>query len=203
MRKTLVIVVLVLCLAGCSRPETAMRESHSASLPAAAPIVPALPASEAASDTPASAEQLPSKAERVVWQNDMDALCAAAAPSLRIAHFDVDGNDTADTICWRVLKTKDYGDLIDLQARVATAGKIQTAYIIIPFGGGKQYGICGPAEAIVAEQGRWTKQDFEEMGWDYIGPISISLSGGDCDPPWLFWPKGETGDVVEFIFARA
>lgn len=156
----------------------------------------------AQSRAPAQAEPLPSEAELVKWQAEMDTFCTSAAPSLRIAHFDIDGNDTADTICWRILKTKDYGELIDVQARVTNAGKAQTAYIILPFDRGYQYGICGPSDAIVAEQERWTKKDFEERGWDYIGPVSISLTGGDCDTPRLFWPTGESGEVVEFIFAR-
>ncbi len=151
----------------------------------------------AASKTTLQVDQRPSEAERIKWQAEMDTLCASAAPSLRITHFDIDGNDTADTVCWRVLKTENHGEIIDLQARVTNAGRTQTAYIAL------DGLICGPSGAIVVEQGRWTKKDFEEMGWDYIGPISISVNGGDCDPPWLFWPKGETGDVVEFIFARA
>lgn len=136
------------------------------------------------------------------WHTEMDEQCAAGARSVRIEHFDVDGNGTPDTICWRILKSEAFGEHIDVQARVKRKGKTQRAYLILPFHAGRQFGICGPSEAVVIEQGQWTKEDFNGMGWDYLGPVSISINGTDCDPPWLFWPKDAKGDVVDFIFAR-
>jgi hypothetical protein len=35
-----------------------------------------------------------------------------------------------------------------------------------------------------------------------VKPFSIAINGGDCDPPWLFWPKDARGKEVEFDFGR-
>ena len=133
----------------------------------------------------------------------MASACGTATSVVKTAHFDVNGDGLPDTICWRAIKTKTYGDFFDLQATVQTAkAGIQTAYIVLPVDGVDQGGVCGPIDGLTATQVLWTRKQFEDMGWDYIGPMSIEISGSDCDPPWLFWPKDAKGREVEFEFAR-
>jgi hypothetical protein len=169
-------------------------EAVKALLPAAA--------SEAASVSASPA--VPSDAQFIRWRSDMRVACASGDKALHIEQFDVNGDERADTICWRIVKTDTSNPYIDLEARVKkSSGQVQTAYIIVPMtGASEQFGVCGPPEALRVEQARWTAEQFEEMGWADMGRVSIAINGGDCDPPWLFWPMDAKGEDVAFDFAR-
>jgi hypothetical protein len=160
-----------------------------------------LRAMSATESVPAAVDAPP--AQYATWRQEMKAGCAAGNPELKIEHFDVNGDDIADTICRRTIKTKDWGDFVDLEAIVkGKTGRVQTAYIILGVSATEQEAICGDVDKLSVKQGRWTKAKFDGMGWDYIGPVSIDIEGSECDPPWLFWPKNARGDEVEFDFER-
>ena len=163
-----------------------------------------VPASEAAGGEDSAGPVKPTEAQVAQWRQDMKAGCAAANEGIRIEQFDVNGDNRSDTVCWRIVKTETSDPYIDVAARVKNAsGQLQTAYILVPMtGASEQFGVCGPAETLRVEQARWTKQQFEDMGWADLGRVSIAINGGDCDPPWLFWPKDAKGEEVEFDFAR-
>lgn len=163
-----------------------------------------LPAEEAAVVEASAGPVKPSEAEIAQWRQDMKAGCAAGNAALHIEQFDVNGDSRADTVCWRIVKTETSDPYIDVEARVKKAsGQVQTAYILVPMtGASEQFGVCGPAEGLRVEQQKWTKQQFEDMDWTDLGRVSIAINGGDCDPPWLFWPKDAEGEEVEFDFAR-
>ena len=203
------VVSVLIALTGCDRPagsEHGAVQSVVASQASSAPASIVAVAAETDSDASqasASVAPQPSDVQFDRWKSEMALACGAVTSAVKTAHFDVNGDGLPDTICWRVIKTKDYGDFFDLQATVQTAkAGTQTAYIILPVNGSDQGGVCGPIEALSATQVLWTRKQFEDMGWDYIGPMSIEISGSDCDPPWLFWPKAAKGKEVEFEFAR-
>jgi len=137
------------------------------------------------------------------WREEMKTGCAAGSPALKVEHFDVNNDAIADTICWRTMKTKTWGEFVDLEAIVKNkSGQVQTAYIILGVSASEQEAICGDVDNLSVKQGKWTKKDFDQIGWDYVGPISIDIDGSECDPPWLFWPKDAKDDEVEFDFER-
>ena len=144
----------------------------------------------------------PSEQEYKTWHDSLTAGCAGKnAPHTE--HFDVNNDGVADTMCWRTFTTTAYGDYVDLVAQVTTkAYGVQTGYILLPVNGGEEYAVCGPVDGLKVEQGTWTKEAFDELGWDYLGPLSIDLNGTDCDPPWLFWPADVRGPEVDLIFTR-
>jgi hypothetical protein len=185
---------------GRSTATSALHSAATVSAPASTALssVTAMSASEsvtAAADSP--------PAQYDTWRQEMKTGCASGSPALKTEHFDVNNDDLADTICWRTIKTKNWGDFVDLETIVKTrAGKAQTAYIILGVSASEQQAICGEVDDLSVKQGKWTSKDFNEMGWDYIGPLSINIEGSDCDPPWLFWPKDAKGDEVEFDFER-
>ncbi len=203
------VVSVLIGLTGCDHPaglEQGAVQSAAASQASSAPASIAAVQTETGPDASlasASVVPQPSDAQFDKWKTEMASACGTVTSAVKTKHFDVNGDGLPDTICWRAIKTKDYGDFFDLQATVQTArAGTQTAYIILPVDPIDQLGVCGPTEALSATQVLWTRKGFEDMGWDYIGPMSIEISGSDCDPPWLFWPKAAKGKEVEFEFAR-
>lgn len=199
---TVVALVAALALAGWLWARAEWGFSRTASSANLAHVELTESAASASAIASAGVPTAPSKADYTQWKAEMTAACAAGDAALHIEHFDINGDKTPDAICWRVLKTPAHGDFIDLQARVKHGGQVQTAYILLPFDASREDGVCGPPEAIKVEEWDWTRKDFKDLGWDYIGPVSITVNGGDCDPPWLFWPKNATGDEVDFDFER-
>lgn len=125
----------------------------------------------------------PSEQEYKTWHDSLVNACAGNnAPHTE--HFDVNNDGLSDTVCWRSFMTTAYGGYVDLVAQVTTkAYGVQTGYILLPVNAGEQYAVCGPVDGLKVEQGKWTKEAFDDVGWDYIGPLSINLNGTDCDPP--------------------
>lgn len=146
----------------------------------------------------------PGDAELDGWKADMVAACGAEAASVQIAHFDINEDGQPDTICLRNFKVATYGEFVDVAARVRNGNQEQRAYIILPVSAGVQSAVCTADNGFTIEETHWTLEDLAYVYDDPTKgrPVSITLAGSDCDPPWLFWPKDAIGEEVQFDFAR-
>jgi len=84
---------------------------------------------------------------------------------------------------------------------VASGDKAQSAYILLASRPDQQVALCDAGRATVKQE-LWSQQAQKELDLDTDHRISITVDDGKCDPVWLFWPKGATGDEVDFDFRR-
>jgi hypothetical protein len=138
------------------------------------------------------------------WAKDLRALCSANDASLQRASIDITGDKEAERICWRKLDAKPNGEYLDVIALHEDGARTQSAYLLLPVNAGVQDGICmGDSYTVTAED--WSDAEKRENvgipdDWPELG---VTVHGGECDPPYLFWPAGETAEELSFLFARA
>jgi hypothetical protein len=137
------------------------------------------------------------------WAKDLRALCSANDASVQRASIDVAGDTEAEQICWRKFDGEPNGEYVDVIALHKDGARTQSAYFLLPVNAGVQDGICmGDSYSVTAED--WSDAERRENvgipdDWPKLG---ITVHGGECDPPHLFWPTGETAEEISFLFAR-
>lgn len=163
-----------------------------ASMQPAKPVVFEASSSHASLESVAASVEKPSDSEFEAMKIELEKACDAGSPKIHIEHFDVNNNATPDLVCWRVLKWKG-GSFVDYYIRVEDDGHRRFSYNAVR-----------PCDTrlVRVERSTWDRKDFDEMGWDYIGPVSVDIVDDECDPFWLFWPEHPDTDDVDMVVAR-
>ena len=199
----------VLMLAtGCDRVQKAARDltsddGDSGRPPAASPVSASHAASSSASSSVASPSVAvvdPPDTQVGDWHVAMTAACAAGKAQ-HMAHFDINGDGIPDTVCWHIIRSKTYGDFAEVDARVKTNDKEQSAYILLPTRKTLQDALSS-VDHLTVKQTLWAQKDIDNMRWGPDHRVSLTVEDGDSDPFWLFWPKNAIGDEVDFHLER-
>ncbi len=199
-------LMLVMTITGCDRVQKAARDlagedGDNGKPPASAPRPAATPA-KASAGTSSSAIAFIDPPDRQIgdWHIAMTAACAAGTAQ-HMAHFDINGDGIPDTVCWHIIRSKTYGAFAEVDARVKTGDKEQSAYILLPTNRNQQDALCS-VDHLTVKQELWAQKDIAQMGWGSDHRVSLTIDDGDCDPFWLFWPKDASGDEVDFHLER-
>ncbi len=198
--------LMVLMLAtGCDRVQKAARDlagddDGGGPAPATKPVAVHAAASSSAAASSVVAIIDPPDTQVGDWHIAMAAACAAGKAE-HVAHYDINGDGLPDTVCWRVIRTKAYGDFVDVDARVTTGDTAQSAYRLLPANGKGAMALCN-ADHIGVRQTLTSQADLDRKGWGADHRIGITVESGGCAPVRLFWPAGDTGDEVDFRYAR-
>ena len=134
------------------------------------------------------------------WHIAMTAACADGKAQ-HVMHFDINGDGLPDTVCWHIIRSKIYGDFAEIDARVKTGDREQSAYILLPTNRSQQDALSS-VDHLTVKQTLWSQKDIENMGWGPDHRVSLTVDDGDTDPYWLFWPKDAIGDEVDFHLER-
>ncbi len=134
------------------------------------------------------------------WHIAMTAACAAGKVQ-HVTHYDINGDGLPDTVCWHIIRSKTYGDFAEIDTRVKTGDREQSAYILLPGKSDEQMGLCR-ADSVTVKQQLWSQEALDHFGWGPDHRIGLTVADGECDPVWLFWPKNAAGDEVDFVFER-
>lgn len=135
------------------------------------------------------------------WHMEMAAACADNKAE-HVAHYDINGDGLPDTVCWRVIRSRAYGNSVDVDARVTAAdGHVQSAYMWLPVDPKASISICN-ADRVSVRQALWSQKDLDDKHWDGDHRVGITVSDGSCEPVHLFWPRNASGDEADFIFER-
>jgi len=160
----------------------------------------------AASSSP-SAASTEDSVDRVEPEIDFDAArkvltqkCTQKSSDVERADLDINNDNVPDEICWLRSKSEE-NDYFNLLASVRSKGKIQTSYVLLPFDGGRQIALC-PTDQVVVTLDKWSREKAMDVLGEYPGPVSLTISDGNCDPAWLFWPQNTTEEDVKFAFYR-
>ncbi len=196
--------LLVLMLAtGCDRMRKAARDLAGEDGDNGHPPATAKPgkphaAASAASDAPAPAVAIvdPSDSQLGDWHIAMTAACAAGKAE-HVAHYDINGDGLPDTVCWNVKRTRDHGDFVEVDARVKSGDREQSAYRLLWVRPGEAMGLCA-ADHVGVRQTLWAQKDLDQRGWGDDHRIGLTISNEGCTPLHLFWPKDAFGDEVDF-----
>ena len=208
--KSAVALGLMLLVTGCDRVQKAARDlsgedgdngrppataSHQATSHTAS-------SSSLSSGAPAPAVAItdPSDSELGDWHIAMTAACAAGKAE-HVAHYDINGDGLPDTVCWRAIRSKAYGNSVDIDARVTNGDHVQSAYMWLPADSHAAISICN-ADHVSVRQALWSQKDLDDKHWDGDHRVGLTVSDGACAPVHLFWPKDASGDEVDFTFER-
>ena len=199
--------LMVLALAtGCDRVQKAARDLAGEDAdgggrpPASAKPAEAHKAATSASSSSTAAIVDPSDTQVGDWHIAMTAACAAGKAE-HVAHYDINGDGIPDTVCWHVIRSKSYGDYVEVDARVKRADTEQSAYRLLRARPGEALGLCN-ADRVSVHQTLWAQKDLDRKGWGADHRIGLTVSTDGCAPVQLFWPAGETGEEVDFHYER-
>ena len=134
------------------------------------------------------------------WHIAMTAACAAGKAE-HVAHYDINGDGLPDTVCWRVIRSRTYGDYVEVDARVKSGDHEQSAYRLLRARPGEAMGLCG-ADHVSVHQALWAQKDLDRRGWGGDHRIGLTVAADGCPPVQLFWPAGDGGDEVDFRYER-
>ena len=204
MKRWLLLMACVSVLGGCDRVQKAARDlagddDGGGKAPATAPA--RMSKGPAKSVEAAVQVTAPPETQVGAWHMEMAAACADNKAE-HVAHYDINGDGLPDTVCWRVIRSKTYGNSVDVDARVTGAdGHVQSAYMWLPADPKASISICN-ADHVSVRQALWSQKDLDDKHWDGDHRVGITVSDGTCQPVHLFWPKMALGDEIDFIFER-
>ncbi len=198
--------LMVLLLAtGCDRVKKAAHDLAGEDTdgggrpPASAKPVEAHTTASSASSSAAAIVD-PSDTQIGDWHIAMTAACAVGKAE-HMAHVDINGDGIPDTVCWRIIRSKTYGDYVEVDARVKSGDHEQSAYRLLRARPGEAMGLCN-ADHVSVRQSLWAQKDLDRKGWGADHRIGLTIATDGCAPVQLFWPSGDGGDEVDFHYER-
>ncbi len=204
MKRWLLLMACVAILGGCDRVQKAARDLAGDDDGGKGPAPAAAPAkvSKSVSKTVEAAAQViaPPDTQIGTWHMEMTAACADGKAE-HVAHYDINGDGLPDTVCWRAIRSKAYGNSVDIDARVTNGDHVQSAYMWLPADSHAAISICN-ADHVSVRQALWSQKDLDDKHWDGDHRVGLTVSDGACAPVHLFWPKDASGDEVDFTFER-
>lgn len=202
-------LMIVLATGGCDRVKRAARDltgddGDNGRPPASAPHATTSHSSSSSSAAAAASSSStvtdPSDGELGDWHMAMTEACAAGKAQ-HVAHYDLNGDGLPDTVCWNVKRTRDHGDFVEVDARVKTGDREQSAYRLLWVRPGEAMGLCA-ADHVLVKQTLWAQKDLDQRGWGNDHRIGLTVANDGCTPVRLFWPKDAIGDEVDFHYER-
>src|SRR6185312_5381295 len=143
--KGAVALMVLLTIAGCDRLRKAARdlagEDGDNGRPPASAAKSTAAAHASASSSSAVAVTDPPDTQLGDWHVAMTAACARGSAQ-HVAHDDINGDGLPDTVCWNVLRTKAHGDFVEVDARVKSGEREQSAYRLLWVRPGDAMGLC-------------------------------------------------------------
>ena len=185
-----VALMILLVATGCDRVKKAARDlagedtDSGGRPPASAKPAETHKAAVTASSPSAAAIVDPSDTQVGDWHIAMTAACAAGKAE-HMAHYDINGDGIPDTVCWHVIRSKSYGDYVEVDARVKSGDKDQSAYRLLRARPGEAMGLCNAGHVSV-RQALWAQKDLDRKGWGADHRIGLTVATDGCAPVQLF-----------------
>lgn len=136
--------------------------------------------------------------QQASWGGILVKGCEAGMADFQAAHFDTDGDDVADKVCWRSIQTAKDGDFVGVAviARNADGTVRRRGYAVLPAAK-----VPAHADDVKVARKAWTDKDLSDHQWTgdaLASPVSVAVSRPG-EAAWLFWPKAIAGEAVPLV----